>query len=161
MPSRDEASVVVRFELQGEPETPESNVVVEVMVPRPITLNSLNAAFPYEGRFHFRQRVTIKGQRTHCWLDLTESATSSDLQPPAGKRLDIRALPLWFGEQPSNKDGVLNLDWGDDDQVSIIFSILKDLRATFVDIRCGGICLARSKLLLAGNLDIKTNEQDD
>jgi len=119
MPTRDAASVVVRFGIQGEPDAPESNVVVEVMVPRPIMLAALTDAFPYEGQFHFRQRVTIKGQRTHCWLDLTESATSSDLQPPAGKRLDIRALPLWFGEQSSNNEGVLDVDWGIDDQVSI------------------------------------------
>jgi hypothetical protein len=112
MASRDAPPVVVRFEVQGEPEAPESSVVVEVVVPRPVTLEALAAAFPYQGLYHFRQRVTVKGQRTHCWLDLAEDNATDDLQPPAGKRLDIRALPLSFGEG----DGALNIDWGNDDE---------------------------------------------
>ena len=69
----------VQFEMQGEAEAPETGVVVAVECSaKPLTLAALQEAFPYEGRYHFRQRMATGhagggGGEEYVWVDLTHS----------------------------------------------------------------------------------------
>ena len=66
--------VVIRVEVQGDLEAPESGVVVEVEVESPACMRAVRAAFPFVGAFHFRQKVTLPGAKQHVWLDLTDES---------------------------------------------------------------------------------------
>ena len=83
--------VLVQFEVQGEPEAVETGTVIHVDCHPPLTLASLRDAFPYEGYFHFRQRMKLSDSPDYVWVDLTQ--TREEIRCPTGSGATNSQLP--------------------------------------------------------------------
>ena len=83
--------VTLCFEVQGDPEAPESTTF-EMQTPSShFSLKDLSEIFPYEGTFHFRQKVPLPGSwNNYGWMDLTDPQEEIQFK---GTRLEIRVGP--------------------------------------------------------------------
>mmetsp|Transcript_49984 Transcript_49984/g.92964 ORF Transcript_49984/g.92964 Transcript_49984/m.92964 type:complete len:452 (-) Transcript_49984:177-1532(-) len=102
------SSIRCRFEIQGlDFESCEAGTTVEVEILLPMTLELLENAFPFEGIYHFRQKIYNKSQNNWVWADVLpgEAKLASDT-----KMVEILALPLSFGFH--HETGSLYPDWG-------------------------------------------------
>lgn len=79
--------------------------------PPPVTLGQIERLFPFEGRFHFRQRVSGKSVKLtnteSVWLDLTDARKELQGPLPGQEALEILALALELpvvSEEESRQD---------------------------------------------------------
>ncbi len=86
-------SVLCRFEVRGNPDAPETGTMADVDVPLPVTVAALRRAFPFEGTFHFRQRVLLDaGKGVYAWLDLSEGR--EEVRAPAAAPSSAAGRPI-------------------------------------------------------------------